>query len=211
MNNMVFWLFKKRVDNSEDINIKLHHSFSNIKKDMIDISEWISHFKTKHNNHDERYETLNKEINNLKEEIKYLKSLFITHYQQSKEEAKTNTQEGIEEIFQPIPQEKILDSLTITQKELLKALARITHEHDIESVSLKDIKEEYYPNKSYSEVRTTISQYLDILIELGLILKKRKGRQTYVSLTEKGKRLFPNYKKELELKSKAKKNNESSI
>ena len=199
---MFFGLFKKREDKLDNIHTKLHTSFINVKKDIEGISKWITHFKAKHYTHDQNYENLNKEIHNIKEEIRYLKNLFIAHYQ-TKEEPKINK----EEILQPIPQEKILESLTLTQKELLKALARILYEHDIESVSLKEIKEEYYPEKSYSEVRTTISQYLDILIELGLVNKKRKGRQTYVSLTEKGKRLLPNYKKEIELKNKIKKQN----
>ncbi|MFH1210044.1 MAG: helix-turn-helix domain-containing protein [archaeon] len=209
---MVFWFFKKRDDSSEDINAKLHSSFSNIKKDMVGISEWISHFKTKHNNHDQNYEFLSKEINTLKEDVKYLKALIVSQYQNQQKIEQTKQEEpkinyNLEEEKIHLPKEKILQSLTLTQVELLKSLARIQYEHDLDSVSLRDIKEEYYPSKNYNEVRTTISQYLDILLELGLVTKKRKGRQIYTSLTEKGKQLFPNYQKELELKNKAKKKN----
>ncbi|MBU2634156.1 MAG: hypothetical protein KJ674_02840 [Nanoarchaeota archaeon] len=196
----MFWLFKKRDDKLNDVHNKLHNSFSNLKKDMEGIGEWINHFKDKHNYHDKNNTDIYKEIEVIKEDVKYLKNLFISQHSQ-KEEPKTN----IEEETIPISKEKILESLTLTQIELLKALARIQQEHNLKLVSLKDIKEEYYPEKSYSEVRTTISQYLDILLELGLVTKKRKGRQIYTSLTEKATQLFPTYKKEIEAKKKIKK------
>ncbi len=45
---MGFWIFGKREENEKkwkDLHSKLDNSFSNIKKDMKNISNWINHFK----------------------------------------------------------------------------------------------------------------------------------------------------------------------
>ena len=51
---------------------------------------------------------------------------------------------------------------------------------------MKHLSEELYPEKEYNDVRSMISDYVNLLNEYGLVKKTRKGRQIFVSITEKG-------------------------
>ena len=60
---MGFWIFgNKKEDMVKKIEDNLKGSFSNIKKDFGVIHEFISHFKKKHDDHDERFERIEKEL-----------------------------------------------------------------------------------------------------------------------------------------------------
>ena len=60
---MTFWFFgNKKEDRVKKIEDNLKGSFSNIKKDFGTIHEFISHFKKKHDDHDERFERIEREL-----------------------------------------------------------------------------------------------------------------------------------------------------
>lgn len=60
---MGFWIFgNKKEDRVKKIEDNLKGSFSNIKKDFGTIHEFISHFRKKHDDHDERFERIEKEL-----------------------------------------------------------------------------------------------------------------------------------------------------
>ena len=60
---MVLWFFgNKKEDRVKKIEDNLKGSFSNIKKDFGTIHEFISHFKKKHDDHDERFERIEREL-----------------------------------------------------------------------------------------------------------------------------------------------------
>ena len=60
---MTFWFFgNKKEDRVKKIEDNLKGSFSNIKKDFGTIHEFIGHFKKKHNDHDERFERIEREL-----------------------------------------------------------------------------------------------------------------------------------------------------
>ena len=73
---MVFWLFRKKRDDSEIKNIHsiMENSFSNIKMDMKSISTWIDHFKNKHETHDNSFDKVVKDI-------EMIKKMFEQHMQ----------------------------------------------------------------------------------------------------------------------------------
>jgi biotin operon repressor len=60
---MTFWIFgNKKEDRVKKIEDNLKGSFSNIKKDFGTIHEFISHFKKKHDDHDEKFERIEREL-----------------------------------------------------------------------------------------------------------------------------------------------------
>ena len=64
---MVFWFFKKREDHEiKNVHNIMEKSFSNIKKDMSNISSWINHFKDKHERHEDSFDKVIKEIEEIK-------------------------------------------------------------------------------------------------------------------------------------------------
>jgi len=89
-------------------------------------------------------------------------------------------------------------SLTDTQRTIFKTLYLLQKEKAWAWVLLKDIANEIYPTKSYNAVRSTISDYLSILEEIGLVQRKRVSRQSMVSLTEVGKEFIKSAQEEIE-------------
>ena len=75
--------------------------------------------------------------------------------------------------------------LTETQQKLCWKIAALQKEMPNEWISLKALAQDMYPDKEYSSVRSTICQFVSQLEEMGFIKRRRKGRQTYVSSTEK--------------------------
>jgi len=56
---------------------------------------------------------------------------------------------------------------------------------------MRSLTEEAYPNKNPLKIRSTISSYLSILDDLGLIQKRRKGRQILLKITDRLKEFIP--------------------
>ena len=64
---MGFWFFgNKKEEKIKKIEGNLKDSFSNIKKDFKIVHEFLSHFGKKHDDHDERFERIEKDIEMLK-------------------------------------------------------------------------------------------------------------------------------------------------
>ena len=96
----------------------------------------------------------------------------------------------------------LLENLTEVQKGILRTLAQVTKEIPSGQIHMKDLAVEIYPNKKYSDVRTMMSEYTDKLWDLGLIEKRRKGREVVVYLSKKTKSL--SFKKEQTIKQQKK-------
>ena len=52
------------------------------------------------------------------------------------------------------------------------------------------LAQDLYPGKPYDKVRSTVSEYIGILVDAGLLHKMRKGKQTYIATTQKGQDFF---------------------
>lgn len=75
---MGLWFFKKKDDTVhkkiDDVNKSLTSSFSNLKKDMSEVGGWISHFKNKHDNHDNNFEELRLRVANIERDLEEMKT-----------------------------------------------------------------------------------------------------------------------------------------
>jgi|SRR3989344_179533 len=193
---MIKGFFKKddlHHDNHKRLNTlesSLKNSFFNIKKDVFKITTSISH----HDNH----------LSHLKERLDRVESL-MHEFQRSIANLNSNPRsERISEKPTLIKEEKplipsvssssnpnaVLDHLTEVQKNLLLRLGTLLAESNTSWVTLKFLTEDLYPDKSYNSVRPMISEYIDLLMDFGLVKKIRKGRISYITITERGIAMF---------------------
>ncbi|MEW6063473.1 MAG: hypothetical protein AB1571_03855 [Nanoarchaeota archaeon] len=181
---MVFeWLFgrnNKKIENRINLlDQTLQKSFSNIKKDISFVGNWIEKFNFENKEQDLK-------INDLQNRINFILKLL--------EQKTILSQEEKKEIPEIQIQTNILDTLTDTQKLIFLRLNTLQKEVEDNWITLKYLAQELYPDKSYNSIRSTLSEYTDILIDVGLVTKKRKGKQTLISLTEKGQKLLEQIK-----------------
>ncbi|MAG45176.1 MAG: hypothetical protein CMH63_00180 [Nanoarchaeota archaeon] len=172
---MFKWLFKRDIDEGiqdhlKKLNFHLANSFMNVKKDMDSMSTEV---------------TVNGErFTQIDQRLRFLESQILTLFSQ-----KQNPQEKTEELPSPgllsLDPEMVLSELTYTQKSLLFAI--YDHQKALNTpLSTKSIAKIFYSGRSYASVRTTITEYLDILASHGLIKKVKKRRQSYSHVTEQG-------------------------
>ena len=197
---MVFWLFKKRRVNKvekdlEKLNKKLDHSFKNLHVDMKTINKWFTHLDEHKSHHEKRLTKMEKQLSNLLSVVDYHGdkiSNFETVPSVTEEVKVVEKPAKVETIaIKSISPTKILEELTDTRKKLLLTLAALAVEMG-NWVSMKSLTEEVYPSKKYSDVKSMVCDYTNNLYDLALIEKRRKGREVYLSLTQKGKELTKN-------------------
>lgn len=191
----MWWLFsnKKRdsVSNSHDIHLftkvktmeeNLKNSFFNIKKDIHKVNNIVFSHDDKINHLKERVHYLENIIKNLKE----LDSVEELPREKSKKKEVLEQQViSTDDISINNPTIKWED-LTNIQQNLFMRLGLLQIESGQRRVAMKHLSEELYPEKTYNDVRSMISDYVNLLNEHGLVKKTRKGRQIFVSVTEKG-------------------------
>ncbi len=80
----MFGFFKKRDDNAhkkiEDLNHTVSSSFLNLKKDMTEVGNWITHFKGKHDNHEDELQKVYRRLEGIEKDIDEIKDAW-THVQ----------------------------------------------------------------------------------------------------------------------------------
>lgn len=192
------WFGKKRFDgnssanaganNLHTINNSLKESFSRIRVDMEAVRGWIDYFKDREKDQEERLKNIESKLEEVSEVVALMG------------EKKTEVNRDfimINEDDQETEEEtpRILDDLTETQKSIFLRLGTLLYESSQEWITTKALAQELYPDKQYDKVRSTLSEYISILIEAGLVKKKRHGKLTYLSITEKGLSLFEKSKK----------------
>jgi hypothetical protein len=82
-------------------------------------------------------------------------------------------------------EDSLWEFLTETQQRLCWKLAALQKEMPDQWISLKYLAQELYPDKDYNQVRSTLSQFIAGLEELGIVKRKRKGKQAYIFSTKK--------------------------
>lgn len=205
------WFFKKREEPrpaySEEIariNTNLKHSFLKIKEDIKTIKAWIEYFENQHKDHKLKFKHLENRLTHLDEMLSY-SVLAPKKVERKVREVEEELSEEVEEILEQAPHPtylKLLEDLTETQKTIFYRLALLLRESGQEWITIKNLATDLYPNKPYDQVRSTASEYVNILIESGLLEKRRRGKHTYVAVTEKGKKLVEKTQKEVAQKIK---------
>ena len=186
----MWWLFtnkKRETTSSHDIHIfskmktmeeNLKNSFFNIKKDIHKVNSLVFLHDDKLNHLKERVHYLENIIKNLRE----LDSVEEKPIQKQQKEEQIPIQTNIT-INNPIIK---WEDLTNIQQNLFMRLGLLQIESGQRRIAMKHLAEELYPEKTYNDVRSMISDYVNLLNEHGLVKKTRKGRQIFVSTTEKG-------------------------
>tara|TARA_Y100000034_G_C6854797_1_gene388268 strand:- start:440 stop:985 length:546 start_codon:yes stop_codon:yes gene_type:complete len=135
---MVFWFFRKKRDPElERIHGIMGKSFSNIKRDMGNLSTWISHFKGKHEEHDGSFDKLVEDIN-------YIKRMFDKHMEEHHyDEEPVAVHEHVQTFKRPVQTfmnvQVIKNKMTPSQKKLLNLLNKASIPLDYETIA-KELK-----------------------------------------------------------------------
>lgn len=215
---MPFWWFKRGtavqqvMDTSQNdfqlLNHNLKISFTKVRSDMQALRDWISQMQTNQSFNQQKINQLESRIDEMGEVISYLQtSLRSIREKQKLNEYTSETIPPKQPIhptsfitaekppipFQPLPKAeptelKLQEELTETQAVFLLRLAALLKESGQEWIPIKNLASELYPSKDYAAVRSTVSEYLTLLEELGFTKKKRKGKHTFVTLSEQGKK-----------------------
>jgi|SRR3989344_5354405 len=200
----MWWLFSnKKRGNVVNYDLHLHsriknieeslkNSFFNIKKDITKINSFLYH----HDNN----------LAHLKERVLFLESKLRD----------LSEKENIQKNFEEKPQKKELvyeekdiaeksdkkttllvkwEDLTNIQQTIFLRLGLLQIESNQKRIAMKHLSEELYPDKEYNDVRSMISDYINLLNEYGLVKKSRKGRQIFLTVTERGTVFYDKEKK----------------
>lgn len=197
---MVFGFFRRGKDKEiENIHNQLHESFSNIREDMGKVTAWINHFHDRHNKHDQKFEHVSKRLDKVEFALAEMQAVILDSSQQSSKQKKVLEPEDFRE--EESEEATAWMELTETQQKLCWKIAALQKEMPNDWISLKQLAQEMYPEKDYSSVRSTICQFVSQLEELGFVKRRRKGRQTYVSSTERNP--YKNKVKRVAVKARA--------
>jgi len=196
----MFSIFKRKREHEHphmdskisSLNESVRTSFHHIKSDMTKFHDWIKELEQHHNKHYERFKEYDKKISNIEEKISQLYELISEEKKIKPESLVKETIPTLTEFSKPENINKSLwNSLTDTKKNFLYTLSIILQESGLEWIPMKMLTEELYPNKTYNDVKSMISIYTENLQDLGFIKKTRKGREIFITITEKTKEFLP--------------------
>ncbi|MBS3151455.1 hypothetical protein J4443_03700 [Candidatus Woesearchaeota archaeon] len=181
---MLKWLFKKHFKEElnshfDKLHLNLSRAFLNIKDDINSIHKHLNEKSSK------LYE-VEKRLIALEHRLEYSseqglgKGRIAQIAQRGEIELEDESQGEISLIEH--------SGLTETQKIILVAIYELEKQHN-SPISFKSLATFLYPGKNYSSIRTTISDYLDILATYGFVKKEKVKRETITITTKKGKEL----------------------
>ena len=194
---MFSWLLSKHIkkeikDHLQNLHLHLTHSFSNIKNDISNIHIHLQ-------NKDKKLIELEGKIHLLETRLIYAFHLKETSkqiaepeidYEESKE---VGTKEEVSSIA----------GITYTQQTIIVAICELQSQLN-SPISFKSLAQYHYPGKKYQAVRTTLSEYIDLLAVYGFVKKERIGRETAALVTKKGEKLAKEIIKKEKMKKKLK-------
>jgi len=149
-------------------------SFLNLRRAMEHVSKWLYHFKAKNEKYEKQIQDIMYRLNNIE--------MHLDRF--------SNSEQGPSLIIskekpEQLPNDTLWESLTETQQKICWKIAVLQKEMPNQWISLKCLAQEIYPDRDYSQVRSTLSQFITALEEMGIVQRKRKGKQTYVYSTSK--------------------------
>lgn len=162
-------------DRIEVLDKSVQQSFSNLRKDMEHISKLLHYFNS----------TNQKQAKQMSLLEKRMKSVELSISEASEEELEEieETGEAAGRASGNMDDETVWETLTESQQKLCWKLAALQKEMPDQWISLKYLAQELYPDKEYGAIRSTLSQFVTALEEMGFVKRKRKGKQAYVIST----------------------------
>ncbi len=174
------WGAHKKVD---ELNTSVKKSFTNIREDMLQVTNWISHFKEEHDSHkvglSKQTEELSKVLERL-DKIEQVLSSGVSIVSNVEGQESPETSSGFSE-----KEEEHWDKLTDVQQNLAWRILALTKEKANGWHTLNDAGRELYPKRQYSRIRSTIAHYVGILEDMGYVERKRTSRETYIRSIKK--------------------------
>ncbi len=198
---MFFWRKKREIEFNykwQLLQYALKNSFSNVKNDMDRLVS--SQFST-----DQKLNEIFARLNRVEGILETVSHITLT--KDTIQPIKQLPEKPMEIIKQPSEKEKQevwqrgFDSLTETQKSFFLRLSVLLKESNTGWLPMKFITQDLYPEKAYEDIKPMISIFVKNMEELGFLQKTRKGRQIFLTITERGKCLLPlekTVKKEVE-------------
>ncbi|GEM_PF-1325445 len=188
----------KAVEHVNQISANLKDSFIRVKADIKVVRDWLSFFKDKDGEYNRRFDNIESRMEEMSQVVAYLaeRDQELPKKQPQRQVQGPHT---VEQPYYDTPLEVIpvsssshapLEDLTETQRAIFFRLGAFQRESGQDFVPLKALALDIYPGKSYGKVRSTVSEYVGILVDMGMIKKIRKGKQTYIGITDKGKSFF---------------------
>ena len=200
----MFGFFQKKSDKKiEELEHSIKNSFGNMRTDMGHISQWITHFKTRHEDHNKKFEEFNQRLVQLEQMLAVKQSIFAGNVQkmrvQEEEESSVSNEEipEIEDQLGPLPH---------GQKKVCEVLAALHREEPENWISLPRLASEVYAGKDYEKVRSAILQLINILEVEGYIVKKKVRKSVYVYLKKEYREQFKKGSQYIDISEKKGKN-----
>ncbi|HIH14910.1 MAG: hypothetical protein QT08_C0014G0015 [archaeon GW2011_AR17] len=177
----MFGFFQKRSDKKvEELERSIKNSFGNMRADMGHVSQWITHFKTRHEDHSKKFDELDQRIIALEQMLAVKQSIFAAkdkrvRVQEEDEEERNASDEELPEI------EEQLGPLPYAQARVCQMLAACHREEGPDNwISLSRLAVDVYPGKEYKDVRSAILQLVNVLEVEGYLVKKKVRKSVYV-------------------------------
>ena len=161
---------KQRVIMLDEKKVKV--AFQRIREENLLLSEWIIYLK-------ERVDALSTPpSSSLSHEVQKV----------SENSVKIHERNGIlHQHISETPGEKPIDDLTELQKRIFFLIGSLQREGGTPLVSVSQLTIEVYGAENRGRMQTTIANYLKRLEELCLVQRTKKGRNSFVSLSDYGR------------------------
>ncbi len=172
---MLGWFFKKSKESSSEVHPSIKNSFHNIKQDMAEITKWIHHFHGITGTHQSDIQKILERLEQIEE-----KSGVSEQNIELKEENLLKSESSELDLLDN--DLKNWDQLTNSQQVIAWRLFALNNEEPKAWLSLKRVARECYSNKEYSDIRSTLTQYLNVLEDFGYIERKRSAMQSVVRI-----------------------------
>lgn len=186
---MFGWLKKRDDKKIEELESSVKNSFQNMRTDMNQVSQWIGHFKTKHEEHHTRIQEHHTKIEDLNNKLVALEEMLaIKSAVLNPETSKVRVQEPQKEIielnksFEENINFKNEIKLTESQQRLYDTLSSLVRENPERWISMKNLAADAYSKKTYDKSHSVISQYLSLFEMYGLVQRKRVGKETFITM-----------------------------
>lgn len=166
----------QKQDRLEVLDKSVQQSFTNLRKDMEHISKLLHYFNSTNQKQAKQLLLLEKRMKSVEFSICKASGEELAEIEEN-EEAAGRTSSNMDD-------ETVWETLTESQQKLCWKLAALQKEMPDQWISLKYLAQELYPDKEYGAIRSTLSQFVSALEEMGFVKRKRKGKQAYIISTK---------------------------